>query len=797
MIRLYFKTAIRNFRKNKLFTFINLFGLSVGITAAILILVWVQNERSFDTYHNKSAQIYRTTFTLTKAKWVWANSPFQLAETMQQKIPEVEAATKIYPMFGTLSLNVNNRFFVEKKSAYVDSAWFDVFKYEFLEGNPAAFNANPFSMILTKSKAEQLFGKGIAVGRSVSIDTVTYQVQGVIADNPANSSFQYDIMMPLASFLSNPITRQNELTWNNFNYLTFVRLKNFTNPTVVGTKITRIVSGIRKDKGNDFFTLTPLHDMHFETGLTSSSVPTMDKKVVNLFSMLAILLLIIACINYVNLTTGKASLRAKEVSIKKIVGARRSALFLQFIMDSLVMTVFALILSVIFIYLLLPFFSQLSGRNFKNVFSSSAVWSLLLLTIPVMIVLNGIYPAILLSSFKPLNVLKGVTILKIKDASLRKVLVVVQFTLSLTLIIAAIVVFKQLKYIQTKDIGYDRSQVFTFRIPYKNFRNMPNDKVLGTLQNIKSEMAQETSVAGVTIANQSIVDLTSSNSGSADWDGHDTTYVPTVFQLSADADYADVMGLEVKEGRWFDRERINDKHNFLLNETAVKEFNIHKPVLGQRFIFQGDTGQITGVIKDFNFKSVHEKIQPLVVMNRPGWSYDFFVKTMPGKNAEVLDKVRKIWDRYTRNDGFEYTFLDDRFDKLYKSDKTISLIILVFAIVAIVISALGLLGLASFAIDRRTKEIGIRKVLGATVLGILTLLSKDFVKLVFIAILIAFPLGWWAMSKWLEDFAYRINIGWFVFVLSGIIALAVVCITVSLQSLKAASANPVHSLRNE
>jgi len=410
--------------------------------------------------------------------------------------------------------------------------------------------------------------------------------------------------------------------------------------------------------------------------------------------------------------------------------------------------------------------------------------------------LNGVYPAIFLSSFKPLNFFRGINTLKIKKATFRKALVTVQFTVSVILIIGTIVITKQLYYIEHTDPGYDRSQIFSFNIPYKVYRHY-NEGRESFFNSIKQELLSQSSIKGVTLASQSVVNLTSTNSGSADWDGHDTSYTPTVSQLSADPNFKNVMGLSLKEGRWFLPDNKGDEHNFILNETAVRQFNIHTPVLGQKFTFAGDTGQIIGIVKDFHFKSLHEEIAPLAIFNRSFWRSTFFIKTQNGKAAQALREANEVWKKFVSSEAFDYTFLDESFDKLYKTEQRTSKLVFLFSAIAIVISALGLFGLTMFSIEQRTKEIGIRKVLGARVYHVLSLLSKDFIVLIIIASAIAFPIAWWGMNKWLSDFAYRINIGWWIFVLAGLISLLIATVTISVQGIKAATANPVKNLRTE
>jgi len=792
------KSAFRSLFSNKIFSAINIFGLSVGMTAAVFIFWWVRNELSYDSFHKDADRIVRVTSKLTDIKWVWETAPLPLADAAKETIPEIELTAQLSTNRFFLTFNINEKYFTEDDRAFVDKNWFTMFHYEFVKGNAYGFTQDPYSMIITESKARKYFGSDDPMGKIIKLDTINYTVRGVIKDNPSNSSFQFDVIMPIEGYLKNPSQMKNDNSWNNFNYLSFFKIQKGADFAKVEKKFDQLLKD-RKQAKDVAISLIALKDIHFEKDLTSDSIVNHgDENVVYIFSVLGIVLLFIACVNYVNLTTAKASMRAKEVSIRKIVGARKWDLFFQFILESFVVSLISLLIAVLLIWLLLPLFNNLTERNFIFSLSSSSLWLILGLTVLSAIILNGIYPAILLSSFQPLKVFKGVTILKFKDVSVRKGLVVAQFSFSVILIAATIIFLQQIKYIQEKNVGYDRSQLFAFSIPWKHFSKYDKEARVSIYNGIKQELVSQTSIAGVTRASGSIVDLTSSNSGSADWDGHDTTFSPTVFQLAADNDYRDVFKLEMKEGRWFDKSHPMDEHNFILNETAVNEFNIRKPVIGQRFTFQGDTGKIIGVVKDFHFRSLHTKIAPLAILNRGSWGgANFYIKTNPGKTTEALAAAGAIWRKYAPYDPFDYTFLDESFDKLYSEDRKISTLSVAFAIIAVLISSLGLFGLATFAAERRIKEIGIRKVLGASVGNILVLLSADFIKLVIIAIVISSPIAWWLMSKWLEDFAYRINLSWWMFALGGLLSILIAIVTMSFQTLKAANANPSRSLKTE
>ncbi len=796
MLSFYLRSSLRNLRINKSFSAINIIGLSVGMAAAVLIFMWASNEKQFDRFHPNSDRIYRITSYLKESKWVWETTPLSLAGIAEKEVPEIEKITMLSPT-GSQSFQLNSEIFLEEHCAYVDKQWFDVFKFDFIMGNSRSFVNNPFSLILTEKTAKKYFGSENPVGKVLRKDSIDYMVRGVIRNNPSNSSFQFELIMPLDAYLSDPDSKKNASSWGNFNFITFVLLKEQTKPGPAASKLSSIL--VKNKKSDDVqLGLTPLQDMHFETELTGNSrIPHMDRKVVQIFSILGLVLLTIACINYINLTTGKASLRAREVSVKKIVGARRSHLMMQFLFDSLIVSFISLVLSILIIYLLIPGFSRVTERNFENALSEWRTWKILVGTLLVTAILNGIYPAIMLSSFKPLNIFKGVTVLNVKDAYLRKGLVVVQFVLSVVMVISTIVIFQQLKYIQEKKLGYNHSQILSFNFPYKVLKNLPYESWSGYLNKIKTEFQSQSIIKQVSLSSESAVNIGSSTSGSADWDGHDTTFSPTIFRISTDVEYKDVFELEMKDGRWFKRENEADKRNVVLNETAVQTLGLRKPYIGQRFKLNGDEGQVIGIVKDFHFKSLHEKIQPLGITHEDFAGLTFFLKLHPGKNAEGISLASKVFKKHAPGIAFEYSFEDENFDNLYKQDKRISSIILSFAILAIIISVLDLFGLSAFAIDQRRKEIGIRKVLGATIVSILTLLSKDFVKLVFVGIVIAAPVSWWAMSKWLQGFAYRIDLSAWYFIVAGLLAISISIITICSQSLRAVSANPVKSLRTE
>jgi ABC-type antimicrobial peptide transport system permease subunit len=791
MFKNYFKTAWRSLLKNKTTSLINVMGLSVGMTAAVLILLWVQNEKSFDNYHTEANSIYRVTTKLIANNWTWETSPLLLADVAKNEIPEIEKIARLntsnWPVF-----NINGRLAYEKKCAYVDEGWFSIFKYNFIEGNAASFGSDPYTIILTVSAAKEYFGNYDVVGSVIRIDNINYQVKAIVADAPSNSSFQYNAFLPIAALLTNQQLKQNDEQWGNFNYITFIKLKANTTAQVAAKKLTTVLQKNNNDKGVSL-SLTPLKGLHFDSEIAHSEFVRGSMSTVYIFSILAFLLLLIACINYVNLTTAKASLRAKEVSVRKIVGAKRTHLFYQFIAESLLVSIVSVCITLVLIHICLPAFNTVTGKDFVLPITSINMWRIIGITLLAALLLNSIYPALLLSSFKPLNVFRGINVLKVKDAYFRKGLVTVQFVISVTLIAATIIIYKQMRFIQYADPGYNRSQIVQFPMPL----NIDRGKKPLLVEAIKQDLLKQSAIQYVTAANQPIVNIGSMSTGSADWEGHDTTYNPTIVQLSTDADFLKTMEVQMKEGRWFQAGNMADKKNVVLNETAVKELNIHKPVIGQRFTFKGRTGQIIGVVKDFKYKSFHDKTGSLIAFNDPNWFSFVMVRIAPGRTTEAMKAIQRTWDKFVPQSPIEYSFLDDAFSNLYKEDQRTAYLVFVFAVIAIIISSLGLFALTAFTAEQRVKEIGIRKVLGATIVNITTLLSKDFLKLVFVAILISTPIALWMMNKWIQNFAYRIEISWWIFVTAGLLALLIAFVTISFQAIKAAIANPVKSLRTE
>jgi len=799
MILNYLKTAWRNIIRQRTTSLINITGLSIGMTVAILIFIWVQNELSFDSYHADAKNIYRiTNYIGGKEKGGVESSPYPMGVEAKTKVPGVIEVTRMRPYgIEPAYFNIKGEFFREDHALYVDDEWFNVFHYDFIYGNATAFNSTPYSVVLTASKAKKYFGNGNPVGRSVRIDTMDYTVQAVIKDNPANSSFQYDVLIPYAARALNARNRDNDAQWGNYGYLTFVKLLPAADPVKVAEALKNIINTARETT-NAEVGLLPLPAIHFENGLSYSRLQHGNMRMVYIFAVLGILVLAIACINYMNLATARASVRMKEVSVKKIMGAGRKHLFLQFVLESALVSLIALAVAALLLKLGLPWFNNFTEKQFVLTDSLQAVAAIFTGTFLLSVLLTSIYPALLLSSFNPLAVFRGRSIFKMKDVVLRKSLVVVQFTVSIVLIVGTICIYRQMEFIQEQNDSYDKSQLFTFSIPFKRIRDL-DDKGRETLtSSIKQSLLSQSSVENASLMGQeSVVNMLNQSSGSNDWIGRPKDFRPFIAFFDVDTSFNTMLNLQIKEGRWFLPNNQADKHNVILNETAVAEFGLKEPVAGQYFVNQSDTGVIAGVVKDFYYRSMHEKIGPIVLRHNQAYSSSFLVKTVPGKITEAKNAAEKVWKQFLPADPFSFTFVDEEFENIYRADHKASALILLFSLLTILISCLGLYGLATFTAEHRRKEIGIRKVLGASIAGIIGLLSKDFLKLVCIAILIASPIAWWAMNKWLEDFAYRIHISWWMFAAAGALALLIAFFSIGFRSASAASSNPVKALRTE
>ncbi|MCC6287604.1 MAG: ABC transporter permease [Chitinophagaceae bacterium] len=804
MFKNYFKTAWRNIRKNKLFSFINILGLSIGISTFFIIMLYVQDEMSYDRFNKNADNIARVVFhaNLNGGKIDESVAMPPVAQTMKKDFPEVQDATRISD-FGTPKIIYNHTVFKDDRFALVDPNFLSIFTLPMIEGDAKTALTQPDAIVLTREAAEKYFGKKEAIGKIIEINTDSnrvYKVTGIIKSIPANSHFHFDMFGSLTSWAD---AKSN--TWLGGGYHTYLLLKPGTDlkkmearfPAMVkkymGPQIQQAM-GLSLEqfitKGNSLgFALQPLKDIHLNSNTTTEFEPGGNATYVYIFGGVAIFMLIVACINFINLSTAGASKRAKEVGIRKVAGSGKLQLISQFLSESILITFFALLIAFVLVQLALPAFNNISGKHLS--FDVKPVLSFIGLGLLVGLV-AGIYPAFYLSSFKPIAVLKGKLTANHKSFGLRSGLVVFQFFISVGLIIGTIIVYQQMKYIQNKDLGYSKEQLLT----------IPNSYALGKEEQVyKQQMLQDPRIVNATISGYKPAGPSNYNNALAYPHGNDNLVV-NGDEYNVDENYIPTLGMKMVSGRNFSKEFATDSTGIILNEAAAHAFGWNDmSAVGKTIIRQNSNRgtnvpfHVIGVVKNFNFKSLREAISPLYMSLNPESGLIFKIKTTDV--AGLLATMKKNWDAYNTGEPFAYSFMDDLFNKTYSAEQKTGIILNIFSVLIILVACLGLFGLVTYTAEQRTKEIGIRKVLGASVSQVTQMLSKEFLKLVLIASLIAFPVAWWGMHKWLESFAYRIDISWWVFVVAGVAALLIALITVSFQAIKAALTNPVKSLRTE
>jgi putative ABC transport system permease protein len=790
MIKNYFRTAWRNLLNNKFYSAINITGLTVGLTVGLLVLLWVNDELSFDKFNTKAEQIYKVNAQIGTgtSKQVWGGVQGPVATFALKEVPGVVNAVRVITNYSYSFFRYKTKLLNEEvgKIIYADPSIFKVFDFKLIKGNVD----NPFptdnSIIITESTAKRYFGNDNPIGKVLLADNKdNYVVNGIVADFPGNSSINCNIIQSINvrknMYGKNDYWKSMDADWGNYYMDTYLQLRPGTPIKQVENKLTLIhVKNQQHVKLSDgHYLLQSLTKIHLYAPDGSSSA----MQTVKVFAIVAMLILLIAAINYINLSTARAMLRSKEVSVRKIIGAARMQLFSQFIVETLLFFSISLILAFALISILMPFYNTLSGKQMHFDLLSGAVWQVVGVTVLITLIASSIYPALLLSSFKPINALKGKLSLGVGNAIFRKVLVVCQFTFSIGLIIGTLIINRQLSYIRNKELGFDKS--FVFSVPMRDMENK--------YESVKGELLNHSGIVGVTTGDNSIISI-GSTTGDTDWDGKGKDRSFMIHPMSIDQDFIKFFKLKLSEGAGFTGIKPDSAH-FILNETAVNSAGIKNPI-GKRFKLHDVNGTIIGVMKDFHFASLKQKIEPFIFTYQPH-TWQLLVKTT-GKDApKALKTVENVWKRYNPNFPFSYTFLDQSYDQLYKSDQRTGNLFDLFACIAILISCLGLFGLATYTAQVKVKEIGIRKVLGASIANITTMLSKDFLTLIILAIAIATPIAWYAMNKWLQDFVYRATIQWWIFAVAGLAAILIALITISFQSLRAALANPVKSLRSE
>jgi putative ABC transport system permease protein len=792
MLKNYFKIAYRNLLKNKVFSFINLLGLGVGMSAFFLIYQYVAFELSYDAFNTKADRIYRLV-TDIKTPSETLNTPVTsapMAINIKTDFPEVENAVSLW--YDNVLVRKNDVKFMEEKTVYADPSIFSIFDSPLIYGDPQTALKDPYSIVLSETAAKKYFGNKNPVGETILIGEGgdISKITGVMKDIPRNSQIRPEMLISMATFFIYNKNIENQ--WGNFGATTYLLLKKGTDYKKLQSKFPAFIekrNGEERKKEQMFFTLIlePLRDVYLKT--TRGGEETGNIKNVYIFSIVGIFILLIACINFVNLTTARSADRAKEVGIKKVVGAGKFQLTRQFLSESISICLIAFVFSLILSILIIPLFNDLAGKVVSQGMFSNPLNPLVLLTISLIIgALAGIYPALVLSSYKPIVVLKGKFTTGIKGLLLRKGLVIVQFTISIALIVGTIIVYAQLKYMREQDLGFSKDQMVVI--------DTNRDK---KQEAFKEEISKLPGVISTSLAS-SIPGGGNAGAYSEIENSHGDMQIANLDLYFVDYNYIPQFQIKLLAGRSFSKEFGTDTTEaMVLNESAVKLFGYKSPAdaIGRKFSQWGRKGKIIGVVKDFHFRSLREPIKPLSIRIE---SYGYSLVSVKVKTEELsstLESIEKKWKQIVPHRPFSYFFVDEFFNKQYQSEERFGKLFLNFSILAIFISCLGLLGLALYSTTQRTKEIGVRKVLGASVFNIVNLLSKDFLKLVGFSFLIASPIAWYVMYKWLQDFEYRIDVEWWAFALAGSLAVIIAFGTISFHAVKAAVANPVKSLRTE
>jgi len=809
MIRNYLKIAIRNLLKYRFISFINLFGLTVGLTCCLLITVYILNELSYDRYNKNADNIYRVTRSFNNQDGVVSLTLSTVAPPFgyyfPTDFPEIKKMTRLLD-YGPTPLKYNDKMFNEKNIFFADENLFDVFTIKVLKGNPKKALSDPFSVMLTKEAASKYFGNEDPMNKTIRFSSqFDMKVTGIYEAFPANAHMHPGMLISFNTLKDSTVYGEENLrtNWGNNSFFTYLLMPENFSPQKMIAQFPAFVD--KRMSGQEYigqqaskFTklgLQKLTDIHLHSHTDYEAEPNGDISRVYIFSAIALFILLIACINYMNLSTARSALRAKEIGIRKVVGARKKELIWQFLGESILICCAAILLACMITYLTLPWLNKISGQelSFSTLLQARILFPLIITPVVVGI-LSGLYPALFMSSFQPVKTLKGLFKVGGNSISFRKVLVVAQFAISIILIITTVIVFQQLRYIQKKTLGFEKDRVIT--MSYTN-------EVGRQFDAFRTELLQNTAFKDMTRSSRIPTGRLLDNMGASTLVGDSMRPVTTDIKfVSSDYDFVSTFAIPMLAGRYFSRDYGTDTASFVINEATVKSLgwkNANEAV-GRDFQYGGQKGHIIGVLNDFHFESMHQAIVPMVfLMLPPSRSYynNLSIKISGGNMASALRQLETVWKKYFPETPADYTFLDENFDKLYESEQKQATLFTVFACVAIFIACLGLFGLSAFAISQRIKEIGVRKVLGANVSGIVGLLSKDFLRLVGIAALMAFPVAWYAMNNWLKDFAYRTDIKWWVFVVAGVVAALIAFLTVSFQAIKAAVANPVQSLRTE
>lgn len=775
--------------RNRILAFINIAGLAIGLTAGILIYMWVQDELSYDRFHKHAGDIYRVVETqfYSGEPFYVAVTPGPLAAKLKSDYPEAVNAVRVQTSRREI-LRYGDNQFIEKEILFADHGFFEMFSFPFVKGTPDKALSDPNSIVLTESMATKYFHDEDPLGKSLVVDDrLSFLVTGIIKDVPHNSHLQFNCVVPFETLRTAYNGGANMDHWGTNSYYTYIRLQEGFPYRSLGEKILNLLKTIYPDSTIEFH-LQPLTDIHLYSGnkYVADVAGNGDILYVRLCGLIAVIILLIACINYMNLATARSGNRAKEIGMRKVVGARKEAIIRQFMGEALIYALIAFALSLVFVELLLPVFNNLSQKDLSlNLRDNIGLYGQMLFIALITGVISGSYPALYLSAFRPASVLKGTLVSGKRGAFVRKCLVVLQFSLSVILIIGTVVVHFQLGYIHNKQLGLDKDNLVYIRLQRDAFSRYDA---------LKSRLLELPSVSAVTRTTELPLNLVAS-SGGFQWEGKDPKDNVLFHRVGVDADYADAFKMEVAEGRFFAEGFFGDNNAVVVNEEAARIMGNEKSVVGKILTAAGQQRLIIGVLKNFHFKPLQIKIEPLVMYLDPGSI--MVVRINPGDIKTTLAALEESYSEIVPEIPFEYGFVDEDYDNMYRVIERTGLLFDYLSILAIFVSCLGLFGLASYITEKRTKEIGVRKAYSASVTDIVLLLSRQFLKWVLIANLIAWPVAYFAAKRWLQTFAYRTDIGWEIFALTGLGAFAVALITVSWQTIRAARGNPIDSLRYE
>jgi len=786
----YVKTALRTIRRHKGYSLINISGLAIGLTVCMLIVLWVADEWSFDRFNTNASRIYRVyrNESATKKNSTSTLTPPPMAAALKRDFPEINKATR-FGYWQRQLVTYKDKSFNEPGFRHADPDFFNMFSFPLVKGDPETVLSKPYSVILTEKTAAKYFNEEDPIGKTLTVNN-SYDViiTGVIHNDSLNSSLEFDLLSPFEILINESIGEDNADNWGFNSFRTYVMLEQSASAENLNQKLTSYLKKYTEED-TDELALQPLTDIHLFSNLGHDLRNRGDIKYVWIFSALAVFVLLIACVNFMNLTTARSANRAKEVALRKVVGAERSQLIRQFFGESILIALFALVIALILLELLLPLFNTLSGKQLTSGWWNNSILLLGFIGLALVTgILSGSYPALFLSAFQPIRILKSTERSSGANPLFRKVLVIFQFTLSVFLIIGTLIISRQLSYMRNIDLGFNREHII-----YLSIHGELHDRY----GSICERFLQEPDVLHVT-ASMALPTNIQSSPGTPMWEGRPPDAKMEIKADFVDYDYIETLEIPLVEGRSFSREYSTDPETaFIVNEEAVRRMGLEKPVVGKRFGFWNIDGQIIGVMKDAHFQNLHYKIEPLVFKMFPGWLRRMYVKIRSDDVSATLASLEKTWDEMNLGYPFEYRFLDEDFHNLYNSEARLGKIFKSFAALAVFIACLGLFGLASFIAEQRTKEIGIRKVLGSSTARIVALLNQEFLNCIAAANLIAWPIAYFAMKAWLQKFAYRTNIEIWIFLLSAALGLAVALLTVSLQTLRAARANPVDSLKHE